>query len=516
MHEDGSIEGTYQSPTLALLLTLIVLLGLQECLNVKEATALASQSVMADLSLTAKASHDRIASGSQLIYTVTVSNAGPSQAEAMIDVNNSLNAGTRIISNLTSRSMLCTTETSDLSGPLNCSFFRLAPQDSVVITCIVEVRMPPGSVLSNTVKVTINSTSIVDPDPSNNSAIVSTQILDQRCTLSGTRNISVFGSPSLQCGAVVNYTAPAATGTCSEVKCTPSGTSFARGATTVVCTATDERDVAFISTFNVAVNGLPEVSIDKTSLNLGPVNIRRKPAKNPPSNVFTIENSGCETYSAFLGLSRTGSDVDSGKISKPFDGKFFSLRLMHPDGTETPTPFECNIECPLIVRPEEKKTFRILFSPKIPTVSSTTVGLSAEEVLPDVLTATLKFGGSLAINLTGRLSTAVKLINPVNTRKAPLIGFTRSGNEFLVEYSIYDSNLDVNRATILFLDSAGRAVWEAFTFDITQVLGSKNLIRGQPFTISQRFTGARDRPNVAGVRVTVFDAESSDEASSLP
>jgi uncharacterized repeat protein (TIGR01451 family) len=472
---------------------------------------------MADLSVTAKASHNPIATGSRLIYTVAVSNDGPSQAEAMIDVNNSLAAGTKIISISSSRSMLCTTESRDLTGPMNCSFFRLAPQDSVSVTYIVEVNIPPGSVLTNTVTVAINSASIIDPNPSNNSATVSTQVFDARCTIAGTQNISVVGEPSLQCGAVVSYPAPVSAGACREVKCTPiSGTLFAPGAVTGVCTATDDRGVSFVSTFNVSVAGLPLVSFDKTSFDLGPVNIRRKPVKHPPSEIFTIENSGCDIYSVFLGLSRTGSDVDSGKISNPFDGQFFSLSLINSDGTETPRPIECNVECPLTVRQGEKKSYRILFTPKIPAVSSATVGLSAEEVLPDVVTATLRLGGSSAIQLTGRVSTAVKLINPVKPKKAPFIGFTRSGSEFLVEYSIYDSNLDVDRARIQFLDSAGRSVGKAFDFDLAPILSSRNLVRGQSFTVSQRFPGAKNQPKVAGARVTVFDAESSEEASSLP
>jgi hypothetical protein len=195
-----------------------------------------------------------------------------------MEVNNSLATETKIISISSSRSMLCTTESRDLTGPLTCSFFRLAPQDSAVLTYIVEVNTPPGSVLSNIVTVAINSASIEDPNLSNNSATVSTQVLDARCTIAGSQNISVVGDPSLQCGAVVSYPAPVSAGVCREMKCAPpSGTHFAPGANTVVCTAVDDRGVSFVSTFNVLVRGLPEVSIDKTTFDLGPVNIRRKP-----------------------------------------------------------------------------------------------------------------------------------------------------------------------------------------------------------------------------------------------
>ena len=515
--QDGRSTPIITRLALALLFMVIVLLQPQRSSGGLKARVLAGQAALADLSVTATASHNMIATGSRLIYTVTVGNDGPSQAEATIDINNSLAAETKLITISSSRSMLCTTESRDFSGPMKCSFFRLAPQDSVVLTYIVDVNVPSGSVLTNIVTVAINSTSIVDPNPSNNSATLSTPVFDARCTIPGMQNISVVGEPALQCGTVVSYPVPVSAGACREVKCTPiSSSRFAPGANTVVCTATDDRGVSFVSTFEVLVGGSPLVSIDKTSFDLGPVNIRRKPLKNPPSDIFKIENSGCDTFSVFLGLSRTGSDVDNGRITRPFDNQFFSLRFINPDGTETPRPIECNVECPLTVRQGEKKSYRILFTPRIPAVSKSKVGLSAEEVLPDVVTATLRLGSSSEIHLIGRVSTAVRLINPVNTKKAPLIGFTRSGSEFLVEYSIYDSNLDVDRARIQFVDNAGRAVGVAFNFDLAPILRSRNLVRGQSFTVSQRFTGAKDQPNVAGARVTVFDAESSDEASSQP
>jgi hypothetical protein len=39
------------------------------------------------------------------------------------------------------------------------------------------------------------------------------------------------------------------------------------------------------------------------------------------------------------------------------------------------------------------------------------------------------------------------------------------------------------------------------------------LVRGQSFTVDQPFTGANSHPEIAGVRVTVFDGETSVSAT---
>ena len=58
------------------------------------------------------------------------------------------------------------------------------------------------------------------------------------CTLTCPANITMSNDPN-QCGAVVNYPPPTATGSCGTVTCSPaSGSFFPRGTTTVTCTAT--------------------------------------------------------------------------------------------------------------------------------------------------------------------------------------------------------------------------------------------------------------------------------------
>jgi hypothetical protein len=153
----------------------------------------------------------------------------------------------------------------------------------------------------------------------------------------------------------------------------------------------------------------------------------------------------------------------------------------------------------------------------IPAYANRTDRLAASQVLPDVVRARLIFRSSplseFPVDVIGRVNTGVKLIHPTNPRKASTVLFQRSGDEFKITYGIFDSNLNVQRARYEFFDSRGRAVGEAFEVDLAETIRGRNLVRGQSFTVMQRFAGALNNPAIASVRVTVFDEESSDTAA---
>jgi hypothetical protein len=115
----------------------------------------------------------------------------------------------------------------------------------------------------------------------------------------------------------------------------------------------------------------------------------------------------------------------------------------------------------------------------------------------------------VSVNVLSHVATGVILVNPTNPRQPPSIEFSRTGNELTVSYAVYDPNLDVTRAKYEFLDSSGQVVGSAFEIDLTEQLRALNLVRGQSFAVEQRFTGATDHPEIVGVRVTVFDGETS-------
>jgi hypothetical protein len=97
---------------------------------------------------------------------------------------------------------------------------------------------------------------------------------------------------------------------------------------------------------------------------------------------------------------------------------------------------------------------------------------------------------------------------------APLVKLERIGNEFIVTYTLYDSNLDIQSATYKFFDKDGNEV--TFTpggADLRQYIADRGIAQGQSFTVIQRFLNANGHPNVARVEVTVKDGETSIKAS---
>jgi uncharacterized repeat protein (TIGR01451 family) len=329
-----------------------------------------------------------------------------------------------------------------------------------------------------------------------------------------------------QCSPVVTFPTPTVIDNCpgGSVSCVPpSGTRFPLGVTSVVCTATDEKGVQSFCGFTVTVNGSPQAIVrlegNGSALEFGPVPARRriKKLKKQPVRNFTIENAGCIPLVLSLdSITRVGDDVDSGGITDPDDRKQFTISLVDAAGNETPLDFLTDIR----IDTGQKQLFKMRFTPLIPAVVGTNRGLSANEAIPDLITSTLTFiqngGAPLRINLVGHVDTSVVLIEPFNPRQDPLVTFLRSGNEFIVEYSIFDSNLDVNKATYQFFGKKQRPVLDAITVDLRSLVQQSDFVKGQSFTIVQRFTGARDRPEVLGVAVTVSDPESSDTVNSVP
>jgi len=313
------------------------------------------------------------------------------------------------------------------------------------------------------------------------------------------------GQPS----AVVNYPAPTVTPTNATVTCAPpSGSSFPLGTTTVNCTARDAANNTSSCSFSVTVSqGNP--SVDKTTVDFGnPIAV---PNQNPPTDTFTITNASDASVNLTLGsIRRTGSDVGV-RITNPDDSGFFTVFVVNPGGADV----QFNPGSTITI-PAGQQTFRVMFNPSIPAVASGTSNLSASQVLPDVVTSSLNFtssGGALTVNMTGRVATGLHLIDPANPTHSPVVTFTKSGNQFNLTYSVWDSNLNVTRASHQFLDSGGQPSGQPIDVNLAQALQAVNLLRGQSFTVNQPFTGASSHPEIAGVRLTVFDGETSVSAT---
>jgi uncharacterized repeat protein (TIGR01451 family) len=118
----------------------------------------------ADLSIAKVADPDPVSPGQELTYTITVSNAGPDDADGVI-VDDTLPSGVTLVS-VSSSQGGCTSLPCDLgtiaSGVTN-----------VTVTVVVQVDQAAAGPLENTAEV---SSTTADPDPTDNSVTVETQV----------------------------------------------------------------------------------------------------------------------------------------------------------------------------------------------------------------------------------------------------------------------------------------------------------------------------------------------------
>jgi hypothetical protein len=243
----------------------------------------------------------------------------------------------------------------------------------------------------------------------------------------------------------------------------------------------------------------------------GRLDPRRKPFKGVvPCAEFSIQNVGFTPLVLTLdSILRTGSDVDSGKITNPDDRLRFSVSAIEA-GSLSPGSS-------LTIAPCASQPFCVTFDPLIPALANRTTGLSASEVMPDNLTTNITFkqngGASITIPVVARVGTGAVFINAEKVKKPPVATLERNGNEFIVTSSLFDSNLDVRTMRYQFLTANGSATQESFDVDVTQPIAALSLVRGQSFTIVQRFSGASSHTDIAGVRITIIDGNG--EANSV-
>lgn len=319
-----------------------------------------------------------------------------------------------------------------------------------------------------------------------------------------------------ECAAVVVFPRMNVFDECSSVSVSysvPSGSRFNVGTTNVIATITDQSGNRTTGAFTVEVLGKPQARLvpdDSGPLEFGPLTAARKPRRNPPIESFSIRNSGCSLLTiTFVGMSRRGESVDTGRISNVDDSRFFSVEMLEDDGFRWPVVMGQTIN----VRSSSQRNMIVLFNPVIPRVAASNRGLTADLVLPDVVFTQIDIehnsGPIITVTLVGRVDTALQLIDPDDPRRAPKISFNRIADLFVVDFSVHDANLDVRYAVYQFIDKAGRVVGKPITVDLTGAIAQSDLTRGQSFSVSQAFSGADDYKKVTGVRVTVYDGETN-------
>ena len=205
---------------------------------------------LADLSITQSATPGAVVTGSNITYTLTVTNNGPAAATA-VAVTDDLPAATSFVACSATNGGVC----GGSGNKRSVSFASLAPKASATISLVAAVNcsVADQTAFSNPATVSAKTT---DPVMNNNSATTTVAALNPAPTISCSSPIAVeFTSAE---GAAVTFSPPVVTDNCpgATVACTPpSGGTFAIGTTMVICQATDAAGNTATCGFTVTVKG---------------------------------------------------------------------------------------------------------------------------------------------------------------------------------------------------------------------------------------------------------------------
>jgi uncharacterized repeat protein (TIGR01451 family) len=201
----------------------------------------------------------QVVAGSNANFRIEVTNNGPDDA-LTVNLTNAVPGNTTFVSEIQDSGLgfSCTSPSpGSTSGNVVCSIAALHPGELAVFTLTLNVTAgtPNGSTISEIAILSSATNELHQPDNTGTfSSLVASS--SSGCSVSCPPSISV-GNDLNQCGAVVTYTTPTATGVCApnpeggsnSVTCNPpSGSMFPIGATAVNCSALSGDSCSFTVT----------------------------------------------------------------------------------------------------------------------------------------------------------------------------------------------------------------------------------------------------------------------------
>ena len=146
----------------------------------------------ADISITKSVSPNPVNAGADLAYTITVTNAGPTNA-ASTEMTDTLPAGTTFVSLDAPAGWTCTTPAVGAAGSVSCTNPSLSSTSAVfTLTARVAADTPSGTTLSNTASV---SSTTADPNPGDESATATASVLSP-ANVTGTKSVTGTFEPN--------------------------------------------------------------------------------------------------------------------------------------------------------------------------------------------------------------------------------------------------------------------------------------------------------------------------------
>jgi uncharacterized repeat protein (TIGR01451 family) len=210
----------------------------------------------ADVSVSKGLISTSASSGHQILYSIEVTNQGPSDASAVTLLDQSpANTTFHSFGQLDGPTFTCTNPNEGETGTTTCTIPTLLRGDTAVFVATYVVdTVSTGTIISNTASV---SSTTDDPNTDNNTETASATVVNAPCVLSTPDNITTSADTG-QAGAVVTYTTPTGTGDCGSpttgesgetipaITCNPaSGSFFPVGTTTVLCAAVTGASASF-------------------------------------------------------------------------------------------------------------------------------------------------------------------------------------------------------------------------------------------------------------------------------
>ncbi len=237
----------------------------------------------ADLGVSNSAVSSTASSGGQAIFSIQVTNNGPSAASS-VQLSNVVPANTTFQSfdQLGGPTFNCTFPNVNETGSTVCTITSLGRGETAFFLATYQIdNVANGTVISNTATVSSGTTDPPNPnEEDNNTSTATVDVLNTPCQLATQENITV-SADSGQAGAVVTYTTPAGTGDCGTastgeggetippISCNPpSGSFFPVGTTTVICTAQTGAASSFLVTvdnpgaLSISLNGANTLTLE--------------------------------------------------------------------------------------------------------------------------------------------------------------------------------------------------------------------------------------------------------------
>ncbi|MFL6275963.1 MAG: PxKF domain-containing protein [Blastocatellia bacterium] len=284
-----------------------------------------------DLSISAYGPFDA-SSGNNVNYRLELVNRGP-DAAANVVVTNPVPAGTTFVSEAqeSGAAFTATLPTSGSNtGTVSLTIASLPAGGTAVFSIAFTVTAENGASVTDVANVSSDTNELHEAD---NSASTTTSLTSSAtdCTVSCGGSISQGNDPN-QCGAVVTYTTPTASGNCgidNVVTCNPpSGAFFPIGATAVTCTAQAGDSCSFTVTINdtrppvnPTINCPADVTANEEFEGAGEAVVNYPPPTTTGNcvNVVCTPPSGSQFRTGTTPVNCTGTDSAHNTVSCSFN-----------------------------------------------------------------------------------------------------------------------------------------------------------------------------------------------------